>query len=629
MLQEMRKYTKSWAANVLLGLLTLSFVSWGAGSWMNWGVDTSIAKVGGTPIDQNEFRRDYSNIMKNLGAERRKPLSAEEARKMNLGKMVLEQDIDRVALANVTHDLGMTISDSLVMAEIQRIPGFANQITGQFDRNTFRQAIERAGYSEQGFIEVLRGDIIRTQLSEAVQGGYLLPAGYARALFSFATEMRAAEYIVVDAKSLGPIPAPSDAELQAYVKAHPNRYSTPEYRDVTYGWITPDDVANGITVTDDQIKQAYENHIDQFVIPEKRGLQQLQFKTEAEAKAAYAKLKAGSKFEQVAPADEKPIVLPDLVEADLEKEQGKAVFALKKDEVSAPLKSNSGWVLMKVTGITPGTNKTLDQAKDELRKAIAQELALSKLTDISNAYTDAASGGLSLSDAAKKVGMHVARISAIDINGYAPDGSKTSAPDDPDFRKLVFRAEPGEEGDPQVLKSGTYVIGVNGATPPKLKPLDQVRTLAVADWTNEQRAKLLRQKAQELTAMANRDRNIDGAAKTIGASVQESPALGHRSNDDVFSQSLVAALFQASPGQAVFGQKGKSGDWIVARLTGIFHPPLPENDMMYKASVEQISRDASTGITESFTASARGKQGVTYNDKNLQTVVGSETGEGS
>ncbi|HUO98919.1 MAG TPA: SurA N-terminal domain-containing protein [Rhizomicrobium sp.] len=631
MLQELRKYTKSWYANVFLGLLTLSFVSWGAGSWFGASVDTSVAKVGGTPIDQNEFRRDYTNALRNAGDQRGKAISPEEAKKMDLGGQLLDQEITRTALDNVVRKLGLTASDAMVTAEIQRIPAFAG-LTGQFDRQTFQQRIERIGYSEQGFIELVRADTARTQLLNAVQDGFLLPSGYAKAIFSFAMEMRAADYIVVDAKAVGAIPPPPDSVLEAYVKAHPNRYSTPEYRDVTYAWIAPQDVSAGITVTDDQIKQAYDNQIEKYVVPEKRDLQQLQFTSEADAKAASAKIKAGSSFDQVAAAHgDKPVALGDLVADDLDPSQSKVVFALKQGEASPPLKAATGnsWVLIKVVKITPGSTKTLDQAKDELRQAIIAELAQSKLTDVANAYTDASSSGLSLQEAAKKVGMHVAHVTAMDINGYAPDGTKTTAPDDPEFRKLVFRAEPGEEGDPQALKTGMYVISVNGAIPPKLRPLDQVRVQALADWTGEQRAILMKQKAQDLTAMVNRDQSIVGAAKSIGASVQQSPALQHGTDDDTFSAALVSALFKAKPGQAVYGPKGKSGDWVVARLTGILHPPVPENAPEFRAGVAQISQEAAGAITESYVAAEKSDQGVTYNHKLFNTIIGGETGEGS
>jgi len=625
MLQEMRKYTKSWIANLFLGLLTLSFVSWGVGDIFRGGSSTAVATVGGTAIDQSEFRRDYTNVLRSVGEQRGKPLSADEARKMNLGSDVLEQSINDTALDNAVRKLGLTASDALITAQIQHAPAFAG-LTGQFDHQAFETIINRAGYTEQGFIERLRKDTARAQLLSAAQGGFLLPPGYARALFAIATELRAAEYIVVDAKSIGTIAPPADAVLQAYVKAHPERYSTPEYRDVTYAWISPDDVQNSLTVTDDQIKQAYESHLDQFILPEKRDLSQIEFKSEAEAAAASAKLRASKAFDQVAPNSQKPVALGELVAADLDPAQAKAVFALKQGEASLPLKAASGtdWVLIKVNKIVPGSSKSLDQAKDEIRKAILNELAQSKLTDIANAYTDASSSGLSLTDAAKKVGMHVAHIPAMDANGLAPDGSKTSAPDDADFRKLVFTSEPGEEGDPQPLKTGTYVVSVNGAIPPKLKPLDQVRAQALTDWTNDQRALLMKKKAQDLAAMVNRNHEIDSAAKSIGAAVQQSPALRHGTSDDVFSAALVQSLFQASPGEAVFGPKGKSGDWVVARLTGIVHPALPEESLMYRAAVQQISQEAAGAISDSYVAALRSDQGVTYNNKLMQSVIGSE-----
>jgi peptidyl-prolyl cis-trans isomerase D len=630
MLQEMRKYTHSWAANILLGVLALAFVSWGVGDIFQGRTSTAVATVGDTTIEQVEFQRDFTNAVRNAGEQRGKALSTEEARRMNLGPMLLEQDISRVALDNAVRELGITASDAMVTAEIHRVQAFAG-LTGQFDRQTFQQRISRIGYSEQGFIELIRADTARSQLIKAAESGFMLPMGYARALFSFATEARAAEYIVVDAKSVGEIPPPPDSVLQAYVKTHPNRYSTPEYRDVTYAWIGPDDVADKVTVTDDQIKQAYESHIAQFVIPEKRDLQQIQFPNQADAAAARAKIAAGGTFDQAAAArGEKPVPLGELVADDLDPAQSKVVFTMREGDVSPPLVTSSGAsVLIRVVKITPGSSKPLDQAKDEIRKAIALELGQAKLTDIANAYTDASSSGLSLTEAAKKVGMHVARITAMDANGMAPDGTKTSAPDDAEFRQLVFRSEAGEEGDPQPLKTGTYVVGVNGSIPPKLKPLDSVRAQALADWIKEQRVIALRKKAQDLAALVNQEHQIDRAAKSIGAAVQQSPGLRHGSTDEVFSQPLITALFQATPGQAVFGPKGKSGDWVVARLTGIYHPPLPESSPMYRAGVGQISQEAAAGIVESYIAARRAEQGVTYNSKMLQSVIGNESGEGS
>jgi peptidyl-prolyl cis-trans isomerase D len=626
MLQEMRKYAKSWVANIFLGVLALSFVSWGVGDMVSGRQDNSVAKVGGTAIDKGEYSRDYRNAMREEGMRRTgQPLTDDEARKIGLGNIVLEQKISTRVLDNVVHKLGLTISDTAVTASIQRYAGFAG-LTGQFDRQVFQRAIDRFGYTEQGFIEQIRSDMTRAQLNRALEDGFTLPPGYARYLFAYFFETRAVDYIVVDDKALGAIPTPPDATLQAYIKAHANQFSTPEYRDVTYAWIAPADVSASITVSDDQIKQAYEESKSTYVIPEKRDVLQLNFTTEAAAKSAFDKAAKGGKFEDLAnETGEKAVPQAAMTAEDLGS-SGKAVFALAKDGVAAPQKTPAGkWALFKVTAITPGVNRTLEQAKDEIRGKIIEQLAISKLSDISNAYTDESSKGASLTEAAKKVGMHTGRISAMDAQGLGPDGKKTAAPDDADFRTLVFRTEAGEEGDPQTAKSGVvFVVAVNGTTPPKLRSLEQVRDRALAAWMAQERAILLKKKAQEMTAQVNREGTLDNTAKAIGATVQKSPGIQHGFTDATFGTPLVQAIFQAGPGQAALGPRASGGGYVIARVTGIVHPPLPEKSPQYLVALRQLAAQVGGTISESYVAQQRVDQKVEYNKKNIDSVHGSE-----
>jgi peptidyl-prolyl cis-trans isomerase D len=627
MLQEMRKYSKSWIANIFLGVLALSFVSWGVGDMINGRTDTSVAKVGGTVIDRQEFSRDFQNALKQEGARRGEAtLTADEARKIGLGDAVLENKISQAALDNMVKKLGLTVSDAQIVATIQRIPSFSG-LTGQFDRRVFLQAIERFGYTEQGFLELMRADMARAQLSRAMEGGFILPPGYAKLLFAYFFEARAADYIVVEDKALGTIPTPPDATLQAYIKAHADQFSTPEYRDVTYAWIAPSDVTAQIKVTDDQIKQAYDENKGTYIIPEKRDVEQLNFAGEAAAKAAFDKTAKGTKFEDVTnEKGEKPVAQPSLTPQDLDASAAKAVFAAAKDAMIAPQKLPSGkWAVFKVTAITPGVNRTLDSVKDEIRSKLALDGAIAKLTDISNAYTDQSSKGLNLTDAAKHVGMHTGHVAAIDAQGLGPDGKKTAAPDDPEFRELVFHTEAGEEGDPQVTKQNiVYVVSVSGSIPPKLKPLDQVRDRALAAWTAQERARLLKEKAQQLVAQANKEGSLDGAAKAIGATIQKSPRIPHNFTDDTFGPDLVQALFLVGPGKAALGPRAKGGGYVVARITGIVHPMMPEKDPRFLMALSQLGAQAGGTITESYIAEQRAEQKVVYNRKNIDSVQGGE-----
>lgn len=630
MLQKLRQFSKSWISSLFLGILSLAFVSWGVGDILQGHTDTAVIRVGKTAVDQTDFQRDYNNYLRNLGAQRGGTISPETAKREHIPDTLVQQTVLSTALDNVVKHLELTASDSLVMTRIRAMPQFAG-LNGAFDRNAFQQLIERYGYTEKSFIEQVRADFARAQLETAVEGGFTMPVGYARAIMAFASEQRAADYVVVNDSGLAPIAAPSDAVLTAYARTHVGSYSTPEYRDVTFAKLSPEDIAASLNVTDAQIKRAYDARHEQYVIAEKRSVERLTFPDQKAAAEAKAKIDAGQSFADAAKSRgfaQKDITLGDVVAADLDKGEAKEVFAVKDGGVTAPVKSTFGWNIYHVTKIIPGKVTPIEQAHDELKAQVQKELARAKLDDVSNAYTDAVTSGLSLAEAAKKAGLTTIHVTAIDRDGLKPDGTKAAAPDDAEFRALIFKSEIGEEGDPVLTKAGTlYVIQVNGTVPPKLKPLDQVRDKVLAAWTAEERAKLLRQRVGQLVAQANRSGSLDAAAKSVGASVQHSKVMTRQTADATFSADTIRTFFAAAPGATVYGTLPAGGGYVIARVTAVAHRLPPENSPDTMRAVMAFSQSMGSDLTTSFAYAARDKQGVKINQKLLDSTVGK--GEGS
>jgi peptidyl-prolyl cis-trans isomerase D len=550
------------------------------------------------------------------------------AQKMGLGQVALQQMVSRAALDNESDRLGLNTPDAEVVQEVRGMAPFRGPL-GSFDRPTFLQAVGNAGYSEDQFIAETRRDMTRNQLTQAVEGNFMIPPTYAQALFEFINERRAADYVIVSPDAAGAIAPPGDAVLAAYVKANPDRFSTPEYRDADYASITAADVMPSVTVTDAQIKQAYDNAKATYQVPEKRDVQQIEFQTESQAKDARAKIQGGMTFEALAATlkkTDKDISLGTLAQSDLpDADRAKAIFALPVDEVSQPVKTGfGGWALVRVTKITPGVNRPLDEVKDEIRKGLAQQLAANKLVDAVNAFTDARSDGDDLDAAAKKAGMKVGHVKAVDAGGMTPDGARAEVPADPEFLPALFKAEVGEDSDPFSTKAGNYfVMKVNGVTPPKLRPLDLVRADAINSWTQEQRSKLVAQKAAALTAQAEKEKSLDGAAKALKVSVQHSPALNRQTNDTMFSAPIVAKLFDAKPDGIVSGPQGLSGNYIIAKVTGITHPRLDPRDRNFTGGMAQLAQGVASDMSIAMANAARARQGVKVNRKLLDTVTGS------
>jgi peptidyl-prolyl cis-trans isomerase D len=461
-----------------------------------------------------------------------------------------------------------------------------------------------------------------------VESNFLVPPTYAQAIFQYINEKRAADYVILSPENAGDVPAPSDAVLALYVKLHPERYSTPEYRDADYAAIAPADVIGAVTVSDAQIQQDYDAKKTTYVIAEKRDVQQIEFKTPAEAADARAKITAGMSFDELATRrglKPEQISLGTLAEGDLpDADRAKAIFALPLNEVSQPIKTGfGGYVLARTTKIVPGSTKTLADVKEDIRKSLTTQLAANKLVDAVNAYTDARSGGADLKEAAKKAGMKVSHLSAVDITGLRPDGSKAEVPADPEFLPAVFKGEVGEDTDPFPSKLGAYyAIHVNGVTPPKPKPLDQVRAQAIADWTTEQRSRLMAGKAQALAIQAAKDKSLDNIARALKVSVQHSPALTRETNDTMFSAAMVAKLFATPAGGVDFGPQGTSGNYLITRITGITHPTLNPRDPSFQGGAARFSQSVAGDFSIALANAARARQGVKVNQKLVTSITG-------
>ncbi|HZQ40775.1 MAG TPA: SurA N-terminal domain-containing protein, partial [Rhizomicrobium sp.] len=533
MIQWLGRISRGVVAQVLMGVLALSFGIWGiADVFTGQSSGTAVATVGSTEISEQDFSRDYRNLLRNQSQQSGIQLTAEMAQRMGLGPSELQQIISRTALDNLAARLGLTTPDAELAQQIRAMPAFKGA-SGNFDHALFLQIVSNAGYSEQSFLESVRGDNTRQQLTNSMEGGFRLPPGYAQAIFLYATQTRAADYVIVSPDSLGPIAPPSDAVLADYVKAHPERFSTPEYRELEYAAVTPQDVASQVTVTDKMIADDYKAHLTDYMIPEKRDIEQIEFPTEAEAKAAHDKIASGAITFEALAAERKispqDLSLGSLSKADLsDQARADAAFSLPLNQVSEPIKGAiNGYVLIRVTKISPAVSHTLDEAKDQIKQQLALQLAGAKITDMVNAFEDARSGGADIATAAKKVGMRSGKIAAVDKSGLAPDGQKVAdLPPDPEFLTTAFTQEVGEDNDPFPAKSGAYYdIKVDGQTPAKLKPLDQVKDAALAAWMADEKAKQVAAKAQTLTAEAQKEGSLAGIAKELKVPVLQSPSL--------------------------------------------------------------------------------------------------------
>ncbi|WP_158045526.1 peptidylprolyl isomerase [Skermanella pratensis] len=500
MLQALRSTVGSWVVKILFALLILSFAVWGIGDIFRGRTDTTVAEVGDVKIStqelDNAFRQELNRLRQMLGGQ----IDAEQARQLGLVDQTLEQLVQRTLLSQAADEAGLRVSDQLVLNELREEPAFRNQL-GQFDPDQFRRVLAANQLTEEGYVQILRAEIKRTQLVGAVAAGAQAPAPLVEDLFRRQAERRVAETILVLNAAMGDVGVPDDAALASFHQEKAVRFTAPEFRTLTVGLLTVDDVADEIAVSDEDLQAAYDARAAEFQTPERRTVDQVLVEDEATARKIETALSQGQNLDEAAAgAGAEVLTLNSLAREDLLGELAEPVFALQEGAVGAPVQSPLGWHIMRIKDIEPGSVQTFEQVRDTLAAELKRDRAVDQVYELANKVEDELAGGAGIEDTAQRLGLRVTRVEAIDATGRRPDGGAVEGlPGAQQVAQAAFALQQGGTGNLTEVQGGGYFIArVDAITPAALRPLDAIRDEVVAAWQAEERSKLAAKRAEEV-----------------------------------------------------------------------------------------------------------------------------------
>ncbi len=383
MLNSLRKYATGWLAQLLMGLLVLSFAVWGVNDVFNGFHTNEVAMVGATPITVPDFQREYQLAVTDLSRRVGQALTPDQAQQVGVPKQVLSQLVSRATLDNVASKLNLGISNQQLTKVIAGNPQFFGS-KGTFDRQVLSEVVRQMGYTDDDYIMGQRNELVRGQLAQAFAGGVVAPAAYLRAVHDYQSEERSISYIPLSAPPATAIPDPSDTDLNTYFAAHKDEWKAPELRALSYFSLTAADVTDLASVTDEDAKKAYDTQAARFSVPEKRKVAQIVFKDRAEADAAATALAGGKLFDAVmadrklTPADiDLGLVTKDKI---VDPAIADAAFAAALNVPTPVVEGQFGPAILRVSEIDPAKTTSFDDAKADLKKEIAAQRAGTEVT---------------------------------------------------------------------------------------------------------------------------------------------------------------------------------------------------------------------------------------------------------
>jgi peptidyl-prolyl cis-trans isomerase D len=589
-----------WSVRALFGLLALSFALWGIEDVLRPPTGGPVAKVGDVRISAAAFGQEFDRAVQQLRSSFGPDFDAAKARQFGLDRQVLSQMVSRALFDSEVRALHLKIPDEEVANQIRANPLFQDQ-AGRFDRTRLDELLRQNGLTEQHFTEMLRGDLTRRQLVSAVSGGISGPESFAKLLYTYRNEKRTVRMVALPLSAAQDIPKPSEDALRAYYKAHADLFAKPEYRKIGFFVVRPEDVIAHMDIPDADLRQAYDDRKASFTQPERRDFTQMLFKTEADADAAAKKLREGADGDTQAKAPGSKasgLIASNEVKAaqrdELLPKIGDAAFSADAKAVVGPVDSALGWAVLRVDAIAPGHVKPFEEVRDDLRRAVATERANEKLYQVSNEIEDERAGGATMADVAKKLGVTLHTVDAVDRSGKAPDGTKVAGlPDTPKFLETAFDSEVDQDLDPVELASGGYALArVDGITPAATPPFEQVADQVRAHQQEDARKDAVKALAEKMADQAKAGGDLAALAKDAGRPVDKLGPIARDYKGDALPPEVVRTLFAVKPNGVATG--ATDDGYVVAQVVDV----VATDPAKHPDGVEAVRADLASKMSE-------------------------------
>jgi peptidyl-prolyl cis-trans isomerase D len=398
-------------SRLMLGLIVLliipSFVFFGIDGYsrMTDGANATVAKVDGRAITQAEWDRAHARVVDNM--RQRMPgvdaslFDSPQAKRESLDGLVRERVL--LAAANEAH---LFPTDDRLQRLFVSDPQFA-QIRNP-DGSVRKEILAAQGLSSEGFAQQLRTDFGMQQVLGGVSRTAVAPSAVANGALDPLLQQREVQVERFDAMAYRAKVAPTDAELEAWHKAHESQFRAPEQAQIEWVLLDVATLSRDVAVPEADLLRYYEENASRYTVAEERRARHILIKADKDSPAA-DKAKAKAKAEALlAQARAKPADFAALAQKNSEDEGSAqrggdldffargamvkpfddAAFAMKTGEISPVIESDFGYHVIQLIELRGGQKKPLAEVRPEIEAEVRKSLAQRRYAEAAEQFSN-------------------------------------------------------------------------------------------------------------------------------------------------------------------------------------------------------------------------------------------------
>lgn len=493
------------------------------------------AKVGDQEVTMQEVQQRAQVAMRQSGYP--------AALLQIISGQVAQQMVMRTAMMVEASRMGLRVTDDELREELRSGPLGAQFFpNGNFiGQERYEQIVaQQFNMSVSQFEQQVKDELLLRKLQGLIEGAVSVSDAEIEQEARRDNTKVKLEYAVLPLDKVMSEIHPNDAELKAFFDISQARYANaiPEKRKADYLVIDNAKVSEQVEVTRDDLMRYYNQHRDEFRVPEEVNLRLIQVRTpppgpdgKVDPKAMDAakqkaddilkKLKAGANFADLAkkesddPSKDNGGELGWIGRGRIPDIEGQ-IFALNKGQTSDVLKSALGFNIVLVEDKRSAHVQSLEEVKPAIEPLVRQEKA-ARATDTlgSDVRTTARVSGMEA--AAAKFHLTLIHSDLFSRNNSLPGIGPA-----PDFMDAVFHAHLKDPPEEATIPPGRVIFQVTEVKPPQKPEFVDVRARVEADFKQDQANSLLKKRTQELSDRARAAHDLKKAAQEVGATVKTS-----------------------------------------------------------------------------------------------------------
>ncbi|WDG52518.1 SurA N-terminal domain-containing protein [Pseudomonas chlororaphis] len=589
MLQNIRDNSQGWIAKTIIGVIVALMALTGFDAiFQATSTSQDAAKVNGEEITQNELSQAVDMQRRQLMQQLGKDFDASLLDEKLLREAALKGLIDRKLLLQGAENSKFAFSDAALDQVILQTPEFL--VDGKFSPERFDQVIRQLGYSRMQFRQMLAQEMLIGQVRAGLAGsGFVTDAQ----VLAFARlEKQTRDYASLTIKADPAAVKLTDDEVKAYYDEHAKEFMSPDQVVIDYLELKKASFFDQVSVKDEDLQALYQKETANLseqrraahiLIEVNDKVNEAQAKTKIEE--IQARLAKGESFEALAKefsqdpgsannGGDLGYAGPGVYDPAFEE----ALYALNKDQVSAPVRTGFGFHLIKLLGVEAPEVPSFASLKDKLTRELKTQQVEQRFVEATKQLEDSSFEASDLAQPAQELKLTVHTSAPFGREGGEGIAANRAV------IQAAFSPEVLDEGanstaielDPETV----VVLRAKEHRKPEQLPLESVASSIRTQLAKEHASAAAKAKADALIASLREGKTalkapVDGQSWKVSEAVTR----GQEGVEPIVLQTLFRMAKPAAKDKPTFSSVTlPNGSLVVLQLSGVNEAAAPTDE---------------------------------------------------